>query len=174
MGHGSSTLCAHVETKDQRGYVEANSSSAKSSKPTQDTKTDTKGDFGDMSKQPIHRTEDISDDSQRVEDRSLSQGSDLKNYGETNQHAHDGHNKMDAVDDFCPEQLSEVYIPESLGENSKPKIHLDHHNDSLVEGIDHNKQRYAQQIAESHAEDRTGADDGETSLSLGQFCEPPG
>ncbi|KAF7258362.1 hypothetical protein EG68_04311 [Paragonimus skrjabini miyazakii] len=173
MGHGSSTLCAHIETKDQQGNVEANSSTTKSSKPTQDTKTDTKGDFGDMSKQPIHRTEDTSEDSQRAEDNSTSQGSDPKNYGETNQHAHECYDKMYPVNDFCPEQLSEVCIPGRLEENSKPKTRSDQHNHSIAEGTDHSEQRCAQQIAASRTGDRTSADDGETSSSIGHFDEPP-
>ncbi|KAF5404531.1 hypothetical protein PHET_01987 [Paragonimus heterotremus] len=168
MGHGSSTLCAHVETKDQQGNVAANSSTTKSSKPTQDTKTDTKGDFGDMSKQLIYRTEDMSEDSQRAEDRSTSEGNDTKNYGETNQHAHECHDKM------YPEQLSEVCLSESLGENSKPKTHSDQHNHSIAEGINHNKQRYAQEVAVNQTGSRTGADDGETCSSIVQFDEPPG
>ncbi|KAF8570762.1 hypothetical protein P879_02673 [Paragonimus westermani] len=167
MGHGSSTLCAHVETKDQQGNVKMNSSKAKSSKPTQDTIADTKENFEDMSKQPVHRTEDRSEGSQQTEDRRTSQGSDLKGYGEINQQAHNVHDKMDPIGNFYSEQLNEVCIPECPRKNSKPQSHSQQHD------CNHEKQLYTQPIAANFVDNRVGVDDDETNLSVEQFDEPP-
>ncbi|KAA3676420.1 uncharacterized protein DEA37_0006893 [Paragonimus westermani] len=173
MGHGSSTLCAHVETKDQKGKVKVNTSTTKSSKPTQDTKADTEENFEDMSKQAVHRKEDISEGSQQAEDRRTSQGIDLTGYGETNQQAQNVHDKMDPIDNFYSEQLSEVCISESPRKNSKPQSHSYQHDRNHGHDSDRDKQMYTQPITANFVEDRVGVDDDEPNLSVEQFDESP-
>ncbi|CAH8581126.1 unnamed protein product [Dicrocoelium dendriticum] len=186
MGGTTSSLCAHVETKNQQEPVET-VTPTKPLETVSSTKSERRGDVESVSKQAsqtevVNVEEERRDDAMgiccphqweqadvRIEDKpecvqpndqesllDSSETTEIRDYGETNQHAYEGHDLGHPIWKLFPEDLDQRHQSVSSYETNKQSSHIADDYDRLPYDVKETNDNYGVNSAEGRTGDLKG------------------